>query len=256
MSSASNTLSTSSNFETLINAALTKYTKQTGKDLRNHPLADRIDSCDSADSILVIFQEQAEAFNEFREGDTKLFKWLKPVVDVLHRLSTNDVLSGSSGLVSSARLLVIHPVYMNTLCPVFSAGEGSLLQYRDPSIRVYLSRYLRPTPCHIRSFQEAKYVRESYDALVDIFECIENFLRRLRVYTEIPLTPEMTEMVIKILVELLSVLALATKQINRGRFSMSVLASTTHDLSVDRGREICKETFRRKGHRVGFAEAR
>ena len=67
-------------------------------------------------------------------------------------------------------------------------------------------------------------MRESYDALVDIFECIENFLRRLGIYTDIPLPPAMTEMVIKIMVELLSVLALATKQINQGRLSMSILA--------------------------------
>jgi hypothetical protein len=67
-------------------------------------------------------------------------------------------------------------------------------------------------------------VRESYEAIVDIFECIENFLRRLTIYTDIPLTLAMIEMVVKIMVELLSVLALATKQINRGRFSTSVLA--------------------------------
>ena len=66
-------------------------------------------------------------------------------------------------------------------------------------------------------------MRASYDALVDVFECIENFLRRLTIYTEIPSTPGLTEMVIKIMVELLSVLALATKQINQGRFSMSAL---------------------------------
>lgn len=64
-------------------------------------------------------------------------------------------------------------------------------------------------------------MRESYDALVDIFECIENFLSRLRIYTEIQPTPALTEMVIKILVELLGVLALATKQINQGRLSTS-----------------------------------
>jgi hypothetical protein len=63
-------------------------------------------------------------------------------------------------------------------------------------------------------------MKTSYDALVDIFECIENFLRRLRIYTEIEIrpTPATTETVIKIMVELLSVLALATKQINQGRF--------------------------------------
>ena len=67
--------------------------------------------------------------------------------------------------------------------------------------------------------QTAKYVRESYDALVDIFECIENFARRLKIYTEIRPTPAMTEMMVKIMVELLVVLALATKQINQGRLS-------------------------------------
>jgi hypothetical protein len=61
------TPSTSSNFEALFNATLAKYTKQTGNDLRNHPLASRIDSCDSPDSILDIFQEQARAFKEFRK---------------------------------------------------------------------------------------------------------------------------------------------------------------------------------------------
>lgn len=62
----------------------------------------------------------------------------------------------------------------------------------------------------------------SYDALVDLFECVENFLRRLEIYTEIPLNPTMTDILIKIMVELLSVLALATKQVNEGRFSKSI----------------------------------
>jgi hypothetical protein len=66
-------------------------------------------------------------------------------------------------------------------------------------------------------------VRASYEALIDIFECVENFLRRLKIYTELPLTPAITEILAKIMVELLSVLSLATKQINQGRFSKSVL---------------------------------
>ena len=98
-------------------------------------------------------------------------------------------------------------------------------------------------------------MRESYDALVDIFECIENFLRRLRIYTEIAPTPAMTEMVIKIMVELLSVLALATKQINQGRFSMSALVHTSHSW-LTCPRKIRKETFGRKGHRVSVTETR
>ena len=63
----------------------------------------------------------------------------------------------------------------------------------------------------------------SYDALVDTFECVDNFLKPLTIYPGFP-TSTMTELVIKILVELLFVFALATKQINQGRFSMSALA--------------------------------
>ena len=66
-------------------------------------------------------------------------------------------------------------------------------------------------------------MKASYDALVDIFECIENFLRRLMIYTEIEPTPALTAVVVNIMVELLSVLALATAQIRQGRFSTSSL---------------------------------
>jgi hypothetical protein len=72
--------------------------------------------------------------------------------------------------------------------------------------------------------QTAKSVGASYDALVEIFECVENFLLRLRIYTEIKEPADaMTEVVIKIMAELISVLALATKQIKLGRFSTFIL---------------------------------
>jgi hypothetical protein len=48
---------------------------------------------------------------------------------------------------------------------------------------------------------------------------LASFLKRLDIYTNIPPTPIMTEIIVKIIVELLSVLALATKQIRQGRFS-------------------------------------
>jgi hypothetical protein len=224
MSSAVTPSSTSSNFETLFNAALEKYTKQTGKDLRNHPLVSKIDSCNGPDAILDIFQEQAQAFDEFRRGDPKLFKWLRPVVNVLHSLSTNEVLRDSVSYVSPANFLIFHvfelsiPQVFPSAKAVFSA-VGILLSVRISLVITvpFLVKFEN------RDFQTAKYVRESYDALVDIFECIENFLRRLRIYTDVPLTPAMTEVLVKIMVELLSVLALATKQINRGRFSMTFL---------------------------------
>jgi len=68
-------------------------------------------------------------------------------------------------------------------------------------------------------FQAASGVSSSYDALLDLFECLGSFLQRLDVYTNIPPTPIMTDIIVKIIVELLSVLSLATKQIRQGRFS-------------------------------------
>ena len=67
--------------------------------------------------------------------------------------------------------------------------------------------------------QAASGVSSSYDALLDLFDCLGNFLKRLEIYTTIQPTQIMTDMIVKIMVELLSVLALATNQINQGRFS-------------------------------------
>jgi hypothetical protein len=69
-------------------------------------------------------------------------------------------------------------------------------------------------------FQAALGVSASYDALVDLFECIGNFLNRLRIYSGIPFSHSMTGIITKIMVEVLSVLSLATKQIKQGRLSM------------------------------------
>jgi hypothetical protein len=75
----------------------------------------------------------------------------------------------------------------------------------------------------IRTHQTADGVSSSYDALVDLFECVGNFLKRLRIYTDVPVSPSMTDIIGKIMVELLSVFALATKQIKQGRFSKWII---------------------------------
>jgi len=83
-------------------------------------------------------------------------------------------------------------------------------------------------PWHIRSdirvHQAAESVVDSYDALVDLLEVIEHFLKLLDIYTEVPPTPAMDELAVKIMMELLSTLALATKELKQGRSSESVLA--------------------------------
>ena len=87
----------------------------------------------------------------------------------------------------------------------------------------------------------------SYDSLVDIFESIENFLIRLKIYTEIPPSeaPAVTGIVTKIMATLITVLALATEQMKQGRLSMFAVANNSHHLPC--GREIRKTTFGREG---------
>ena len=77
----------------------------------------------------------------------------------------------------------------------------------------------------IRDYKTPKSVKESYDALAEVFECIEGFVRRLMIYTEIeePI-PAMTEVVVNIMAELISVLSLATEQMNQGKLSKSLLS--------------------------------
>jgi hypothetical protein len=68
-----------------------------------------------------------------------------------------------------------------------------------------------------------KDVDASYDALLELFESIGNFVQRLEIYTKVSLTTTMKNVVTKIIVELLSTLAVATKESKQGRLSESIL---------------------------------
>jgi hypothetical protein len=69
------------------------------------------------------------------------------------------------------------------------------------------------------SFQAATAVGTNQDILIDLFERIEDFFRRLEVYTEVQPTTEMVEIVVKIMVEVLFILAIATKEVKQSKTS-------------------------------------
>ena len=60
--------------------------------------------------------------------------------------------------------------------------------------------------------------------LATVFERIENFFRRLETYVEVPPTTGMTDMIVKIMVEVLSILSIATKEIKQNRTSELIAA--------------------------------
>ena len=97
-------------------------------------------------------------------------------------------------------------------------GIGILLGvglFPDPLVRIFKD-----------STQVVKDVIASYETLVNLFERTQFFLRRLNQYVATPLTPEMTELLAKILAQVLSVLALSTKEIKERRISMLFILHT------------------------------
>ena len=99
--------------------------------------------------------------------------------------------------------------------------------------------------------QAAKDVRAGQDALFEIFEHIEAFFQRLDIYTKSAFD-EMVDITTKIMVEVLNVLGIATKEIRQGRMSTLLLY---YCVAVDRTilRKISEETDREDGYR-GCAE--
>jgi len=62
-------------------------------------------------------------------------------------------------------------------------------------------------------------VNASQVACSNLFDRIEHFFRRLEVYTKIPPTAGLTDIIVDIMVAVLSVLAFATKEIKRSKLS-------------------------------------
>ena len=67
--------------------------------------------------------------------------------------------------------------------------------------------------------QAAKDVQANQATLINIFEHIEMFFRRMEIHTQLPATMEMMDIIIQIMVEVLSILGIATKEIKQGRMS-------------------------------------
>ena len=98
MSQTPTTSSASSHFQTIFQAALKSYKKQTKKDLLAHPLTSQLQSCDSTNAIIAVLKDQVREFDKSRSADERLTKWLGPTVNVLCAFSA--AISGGVGLVS------------------------------------------------------------------------------------------------------------------------------------------------------------
>ncbi|KAH9048906.1 hypothetical protein EDB84DRAFT_82962 [Lactarius hengduanensis] len=184
MSETPSTATASSRFQAIFNAALKSYEKQTKNDLLAHPLASQFQSCDSISAILAILQDQVQEFDRACNGDERLTKWLNPTVNVLYAFSAT--LGEGVGLVFSPAKVIF-------------AGIGVFLLV-------------------------AKDVAASKDTLAELFDRMGYFFKRLETYTEVTPTAVMTDIITKIMVEVLTIFGLATKELRRGSASEFLVA--------------------------------
>ncbi|KAI9447180.1 hypothetical protein BJY52DRAFT_1177107 [Lactarius psammicola] len=177
MSQVPSTSTSSTNFETIFTAALKAYKQQTKRDLASHPLATRLQSCDSPCAIIAMLRAQFQTFDRTQIANERWTKWLDPTVNVLYAFSAT--LGNGVGLIFPPSNVIF-------------AGIGVLLQ-------------------------AIKDVRTSQDALVDLFGRLEYFFKRLEQYIEVRPTAAMTDIIVKIMAEVLSILGIVTKEVGQGR---------------------------------------
>ncbi|KAH9965646.1 hypothetical protein BJV74DRAFT_911015 [Russula compacta] len=165
------------NYQSIFDSALESYKKKTKNDLVSHPLLAKLEACHSPEAVLTTLREQIPGFDQSRSSDHNLTRCLN---------STVKVISSFSGIIGGGVSLAYPPT------GVIFTGIGVLLS-------------------------TATAVATSRDTLIDLFERIENFFIRLEVYIDVPPTAGMTDMIVKVMTELLSVLGIAMKEIKQGK---------------------------------------
>ncbi len=90
-----------SNYDSIFNAALEAYKRQTKNDLTSHPLLSRLQSCHSPHAILAALREQilipseSLAQSQSGDGDDRFSRWLVPTVNVLYAFSATLAAEGA-----------------------------------------------------------------------------------------------------------------------------------------------------------------
>ena len=201
-------------FKSIFDAALTEYKKMTGNDLLDNWLTKELQSCDSVEAVVDIIQQQADAFDNFRGCDDRLMKWIGSTVHVVYTISAT--LGEGVGMVRSNSW---RPICIVTMLPRALPSAKAVFSGIGFLLAVCSSVFLFVHPFNTDILEAAKEVRTSHEALVDLFERIQFFLKRLGVHTRISLTNEMVEILVKIVAEVLSILSIATKEIQQSRTS-------------------------------------
>ena len=96
--------SESAHLQALFEPALQVYETRAGVCLTQHPLAIKLQTCDSVEAITGLLQEQAQAFRHL-QGSDRMMKSLKTTVSILSKLSFAAPLADALGMVRQKGLM-------------------------------------------------------------------------------------------------------------------------------------------------------
>jgi len=131
----------SARLQALFEPALQVYEKRTGVCLAQHPLAIKLQACDSVEAITGLFQDQAQAFRDM-QGRDKIMKSLKTTVSISSKLSFAAPLADAVGLVRQKGL-------MACLTSLTSVSRHSHLQRRYRPVWLSYSTYVPLSSSHV-----------------------------------------------------------------------------------------------------------
>ena len=94
------------------------------------------------------------------------------------------------------------------------------LVFFSPSVSLSFLSFSR---FNIEDLQAAKDVSASHEMLLDLFERMEDFFKRFKVYSRSLLNTELAGTLVKVVVKVLNILSLATKEVEQSRASESIL---------------------------------
>ncbi|KAF8272439.1 hypothetical protein EI94DRAFT_294059 [Lactarius quietus] len=182
MSQVPSTTTSPTKLEKDFAAALKLYKKQTKCDIFSHPLAAQLQSCNSPGAIIAVLKAQVQPLgvDQSESADAVDEDWEDLLVPTVH------VLSAFSAALGNSVELVISPLI--AIC----AGIGVLLQATTNA-------------------------RSGKGSVIDMFGRMRYFFQRLVAYIEVRPSAAMTDVIVKIMVEVLLVLGNATKQVGQGR---------------------------------------
>jgi hypothetical protein len=76
------------NYNEIFDAAVNEYKAITGHDLKKHPFSAALETLNSPDAILKVFQTQTEDLDKARKKNKRMIELLTPIVEIVYTFSS------------------------------------------------------------------------------------------------------------------------------------------------------------------------